>query len=193
MKKIAGILSLSLFVMSANAQTNTWQLDKAHSKISFTIDHMVITEVEGRFTDFDINFSSGENFENPNLNVDIKTASINTDNEQRDAHLKSADFFDATNNPDITFKATSFTKVADMQYKLKGNLTMHGITKPIELDVKYGGTIKDPRGNTKIGFKVSGTLNRYDYNLKYNSVLETGALMIGEEVTIQAFVEMKKM
>ncbi len=191
MKKLSTFLVGILFTASLWAQNN-WTIDAAHSKIGFTISHMVISEVEGRFNNYSATITAGENFENAKINVSIEINSINTNNEERDKHLKSPDFFDAEKYPKITFISTEFQKVDDENYILKGNLTMHGVTKPVELNVKFGGIVKDPWGNTRAGFKLSGTIDRYEFGLKYNSTLETGGLVIGQEVEIDAKVELKK-
>lgn len=192
MKKISALVLVSLFTMSAWAQSNEWVLDPAHSKIGFSVEHMVISEVDGRFTQFEMKVTEENNFEKANISVNIKTASVNTDNTQRDQHLASADFFDATKNPEIKFTSTSMEKVSGNKYLLKGNLQMNGVSKPLELDVKFGGIMKDPWGNTKAGFKITGVINRYDYNLKYNSTLEAGGLLIGQDVNLEMFIELSK-
>ncbi|WP_372770536.1 YceI family protein [Lutibacter sp.] len=191
MKKLSIVIALFSVVL-ANAQT-TWNFDPSHSSIRFAVDHMVISEVEGRFSTYEGSVvSTKSDFSDAKINISIDINSVDTDNEKRDAHLKSADFFETEKYPKMTFVSTSVEKNGDSKYNLNGNLTLHGVTKEITLVMTYGGTVKDPWGNTKAGLKVTGVINRTDFGLKYNSVLETGSLMIGEEVAITAKVELVK-
>ena len=195
MKKTFLILSsLILVFTSIYAQETKWAFDKAHSKIQFDVSHMVISEVSGQFKEYDgVVISTNEDFSDAKINFSIDVTSIDTDNEDRDKHLRSADFFDVAKYPKITFKSKSMKKIGENQYKLTGDLTMHGITKEVTLDVKYGGTVKDPYGNIKAGFKITGVINRTDFGLKYNSVMDNGGMLIGEEVTITCKVELIKL
>lgn len=194
MKKMTAIIAvLTLIVFSATAQKTKWTFDKVHSKIQFDIAHMVISEVTGQFHDYEGEvFSDEKDFSDAKIDFNINVNSIDTDDEKRDGHLKGADFFDAAKYPKITFKSTSMKKAGENRYKLTGDFTMHGVTKAITLDVKYGGTIKDPYGNTKAGFKITGIIDRTDFGLKYNSVMDSGGLMLGEEVIITCKVELVK-
>ncbi len=193
MKKTLVILTALFFSTGIWAQTTEWTFDHAHSSIEFSIDHMVISEVTGKFTEFDGKVTSTSNdFENAQIEFFIEAKSINTDNEDRDNHLRDADFFDVAKFPQIVFKSTSFTKIDDKNYLLSGELTMHGVTKAVTFDVKYGGTVIDPWGNTKAGFKLTGELNRKDYGLTWSKALETGGLVVGEEVTLTARVQLAK-
>lgn len=163
-----------------------WSLDKAHSEIEFKVKHMMITNVKGQFQDFDVTVDSDSNhLENAKIDLTIQTASINTKNEQRDEHLKSSDFFDVAANPTITFHATSSKKDGD-DIKLTGDLTIKGITKSVTFDVEFGGVAKDPWGNEKIGYTATGKINRQDFGLTWNAALETGGLMVSDEVKFQA-------
>lgn len=174
---------------SAFAQT-TWSIDKAHSKIGFNVTHMAVSEVEGNFKDFDGSLvTKAADFNGAEVNFTAKTASIDTDIERRDNHLKSADFFDAEKYPEISFKGNLVKKGG--KYKLKGDLTMHGVTKPVEFDVTYGGTINTGKGE-KAGFKISGKLNRQDYGLTWNNKVPTGELVVGDEVEIIGKIELDK-
>ncbi len=192
MKK-AIIMSLILGLgLTVQAQTK-WSFDKAHSKISFNVEHLVISEVTGQFGNFDGKVSSSsEDFAGSNIEFTIDVGSIDTDNERRDGHLKSDDFFNAEKYPKITFKGKSLEKVEGKMYKLKGDLTIRDVTKEVVLDVKYGGTVTDPRGNVKAGFKITGSVNRFDYNLKWNAAMESGGLVVGENVEIVGNIELKK-
>jgi polyisoprenoid-binding protein YceI len=194
MKKTILILSVVIFaVFSVNAQKTKWTFDKTHSNIQFDISHMVISEVTGQFHEYEGTvLADKEDFSDAKIDFSIDVKSIDTDDGERDGHLQSPDFFDTEKYPKITFKSKSMNKVADNQYKLTGDFTMLGVTKEITLDAKYGGTVTDPYGNIKAGFKVTGTIDRTDFGLKYNSVMDTGGLMIGEEVTITCRVELLK-
>ena len=193
MKNIAVILILVLAAFTVKAQSK-WQVDPYHSKVNFSVGHLVISEVDGTFKVFSGSISSTkEDFEGAKINFEIDATSINTDNEKRDGHLKSEDFFYVEKHPKITFESTSFKKVSKSKYKLKGNLTMRGVTKSVELDVKYGGTIaNDGYGNTKAGFIVSGTVNRIDYGVAWNAKTEHGGMTVGEEVEIKVKLEFAK-
>lgn len=168
-----------------------YAVDKAHTNVTFKIRHL-FTNVTGRFDDFagTIQFDPA-NFADSTVEGTIQTASINTNNEKRDAHLKNPDFFDVEKYPTITFKSTKITDVdkEKMTGKLHGNLTMHGVEKPIVLDVAYLGTGKDPWGNTRGGFLATTTLNRKDFGINWNQSLDSGGLLIGEEVGIEINVE----
>lgn len=191
MKKLSIIIAL-FSVALVQAQT-TWNFDPSHSSIRFAVDHMVISEVEGIFSKYEGSIvTTKEDFSDAKINFVVDVNSVNTDNEKRDEHLRGADFFETAKNPKMTFVSTSLVKTAPGKYNLKGKLTLHGITKEIDMKMTYGGTTKDPWGNTKAGLKVTGIINRTDFGLKYNSVLEAGSLMIGEEVTITAKVELAK-
>lgn len=156
-----------------------WNLDPAHSEITFKIRHMMISNVKGQFRDFSAEIvSEDEAFKNAKVNAVVKVDSIDTNNADRDAHLKNADFFNTEKNPEITFEATSLNGDAT------GNLTMNGVTKPVTLDVDFGGITKDLYGNTKAGFSFEGTVNRKDFGINFNAALETGGVMLGEDVKI---------
>ena len=191
MKKLSLVIALFSIVL-VNAQSS-WNFDASHSSIRFAVDHMVISEVEGKFTSFEGTVeSSNEDFSDAKINFKIDVNSVDTDNEKRDGHLKNEDFFDVEKHPEMTFVSTSLEKVKEGKYNLTGNLTLHGVTKEITLKMSYGGTVKDPWGNTRAGLKVTGSLNRTDFGLKYNSTLEAGGLMLGEEVELSCKMELIK-
>ncbi len=174
-------------------KSQSWIIDEVHSKIRFSARHMVITEVEGQFNKFDFKLKNEEDdLTTSDIELTIDTRSIDTRNKDRDNHLRSADFFDAENFPEIRFESASVKKLNNEKYKLSGNLTIKGITKPIELDVTYGGQIKDPWGNTRAGFNVKGSLNRFDYGLKWNNLLETGGAVVGKNINIICDIEVIK-
>ncbi len=190
MKKINTLFTLLLVAAgSAFAQT-TWTIDKAHSKISFNVQHMAVSEVEGNFKDFDGSVvSKAADFNGAEVTFTAKTASIDTDNEKRDGHLKSPDFFDAEKHPELSFKGNLVKDGG--KYKLKGNLTMHGVTKPAEFEVTYGGTINTGKGE-KAGFKIIGKLNRQEYGLTWSNKVPTGELVVGDTVDIIGKIKVDK-
>ncbi len=191
---IRSIIVLMMFIsLAANAQTQEWKLDPSHSSINFTIDHLVISEITGKFDTFTMDVKTEKvDFSDATWTVQIEAGSINTDNAKRDEHLKGSDFFNVTKNPTIKFVSTKFEKQKSGQFKLYGDLTMNGVTKPIVLDAKLNGVIKDPWGGTRAGLKISGKLDRYEYGLKYNSALDNGGLAIGQEVRLIGNVELTK-
>src|SRR3990170_2698956 len=189
MKKINTLFALMLLTGTAFAQT-TWTIDKAHSKVGFNIAHMGVSEVEGKFNEFEGTVvAKSDDFNGAVIEFSSKTASIDTDNEKRDGHLKSPDFFEAEKYPETKFKGTLVKDGG--KYKLKGDLTLHGVTKPVELDVTYGGTVDTGKGK-KAGFKLSGKINRQDYGLTWSNKVPTGELVVGDEVEIVAKIELDK-
>jgi polyisoprenoid-binding protein YceI len=174
-------------------QTTNWALDPTHSEILFKVKHLMITNVKGEFRKFNASLTSdGNSFSNASVNVTIDAASVFTNEENRDNHLKSADFFDVENHKEITFKGTSMEKLDDDTFSLKGMLTIKGVSKEITLEVEFGGVNKDPWGNEKAGFAVSGKFNRKDFGLNWNAALETGGVLVSEEVKINAEVQFVK-
>ncbi len=171
----------------------TWALDPTHSEAQFKVKHLVISTVTGTFKSFDGSFESeNEDFEGAAISFSLDTNSIDTNQEQRDGHLKSGDFFDVENFPKITFKSTSFTKKKGDDYKLVGDLTIKDVTKSVELEVELGGIAVDPYGNTKAGFEVSGKINRKDFGLTWSAITEAGAVVVGEDIKLQFNVQFIK-
>ncbi len=167
-----------------------WVLDPSHSEIQFKIRHLMITNVTGSFGKFNADVeTSGENFESAKISFTAEVDSITTNNEQRDGHLKSADFFETSKYPALTFISTTFEKVSGEEYTLTGDMTFHGITKNIKLHVEHGGIIKDPWGNTRTGFTIEGKISRKDFGLLWNAATETGGLVVSDEVKLHASVE----
>ena len=165
------------------APTN-WSVDPMHSSIKFTVPHMSISEVEGRFGTFaGAIVAPKADFENAQVNFNVDVSSVNTDNDMRDKHLKSDDFFNAEKYPKMTFVSTSMKKVKGNSYILEGNLTIRDVTKKVKFAVTYGGTITDPYGNIKAGFKATSKISRAAFNLKWNTMKE-GVAMVGDDVTI---------
>ncbi len=170
-----------------------WTIDPTHSEVLFKVKHLVISNVTGSFNVFEgAAETSLDDFSDAKITFSANVDSIDTNQAQRDAHLKSADFFDVANFPKLEFTSTSFSKKGDREYILKGDLTLHGVTKPVELAVEYGGTAKDPYGQTKAGFEVTGKLNRSEYGLTWNAATETGGLVVSDEVKLLATVQVIK-
>lgn len=188
------IVTLFAFItMTAFAQTQEWKFDPAHSFIQFSIDHLTIAEVSGKFADYQMNVKADKaDFSDAKVEVLIQTASIDTGVPQRDEHLKSPDFFNIEKNPTIKFVGKKFDKQKNGSYRVSGSLTINGITKDIVLDGKLSGPLKDPWGSQRVGLVLSGKIDRYDFGMKYNSVLETGGFVIGKEVRLKASVELTK-
>ena len=165
-----------------------WSIDKAHTNIRFTVTHMVVSEVDGKFNDFEGTVTGGDDkFVGADVDFTAKAASVDTDNERRDNHLKSDDFFNAEQYPDIKFKG-KITKEGE-KYFLVGDFTMRDVTKPIKFDVKYNGKV-DAGRNWKAGFKVTGVINRFDYGLKWASTMEAGGLVVAEDVQVTCNIEL---
>jgi len=165
--------------------TTKWVIDPTHSEIGFKVKHMMFTNVSGKFEKFDATIEAeGDDFENAKIEFSGAIDSVSTGNADRDGHLLSADFFDAAQYPTITFKATSFKKIDEGDYELTGDLSLHGQTKSVKLAAEYSGQMKDPWGNTKAGFALTGKINRKDWGLNWNSALETGGVLVSEEVRL---------
>jgi len=189
MKKATVLLFSLLFSIVSIAQGD-WKIDKNHSSIGFTTTHMLVSEVDGSFGEFEgMIKGGGEDFVNSEVTFTAQVSSITTANERRDNHLKSADFFEAEKYPEVKF-AGKIVKEGD-KYFLVGDFTMKAVTKPIKFDVKYNGKIDGRRGQVA-GFKVQGTINRFDYGLEWNAALEAGGLVVGEEVEITCKLELNE-
>lgn len=176
---------------TAETTVTKWAVDTMHSEVQFKVKHLVISTVTGSFKNFNGSVTtSGEDFEDAQISFTMDVTSIDTNQPQRDEHLRSAEFFDAATHPEINFRSTSFKKVNDSNYKLLGNLTMKGISKQVELDAEFGGKAKDHYGNTKYGFEVSGKINRKEFGLLNSPLTETGGLVLGEEIKLNANIEL---
>ena len=179
------IFALAFLTSLAVAAQSTWKSDGAHSKVSFGISHLMISTVEGHFSDFDITAKATDTFDDAEFMVDIKTTSIDTDNDRRDDHLRSADFFDAEKYPSITFQSTSFEKTGDKTFKLTGDLSMHGVTKPVTLEGTVNGIITDQRSQKlKAGLKLTGTVDRLEFGVGSDTPT------LGDEVELTIHLEM---
>jgi len=174
--------------------TKNWVIDPTHSEIQFKIKHLMITNVTGSFNLFEATVETeDEDFSKAKISFTADIDSISTGNEQRDGHLKSADFFDAPNFPKLSFVASKYENVDnDGSYELHGDLTIKDVTKPIKLSVEFGGVVKDPYGNTKAGFSINGKINRKDFGLTWNAALETGGVLVSDEVKIIAELQLVK-
>lgn len=189
MKKFNSLFALVLLSGAAFAQT-TWTIDKNHSKVGFSVAHMGVSEVEGKFNEFDGTIvSKSDDFNGAQVQFTSKTTSIDTDNERRDNHLRSPDFFDAEKFPETKFTGTLVKEGG--KYKLKGDFTLHGVTKQVEFDVTYGGTVDHGKG-VKAGFKLTGKINRQDYGLTWANKVPTGELVVGDDVELVVKVELDK-
>jgi polyisoprenoid-binding protein YceI len=189
MKK-ATIIAALLIASAATTFAQTWSIDKAHSRLGFNVTHMNISETSGSFKITDAKITSSKpDFSDAVVELTADVKSIDTDNEQRDKHLQGADFFDAEKFPTLTFKSTSFKKVSDKKYKVNGNLTLHGVTKPVVLDVVFNGTVENPMSKkTMAGFNISGIVKRTDFGIAAGMP----AAMLGDGVTLQASTEFAK-
>lgn len=167
-----------------------WALDAGHSSVDFSVKHMMIANVKGTFKDFDATIEADPaDLTTANIEFSVETASVDTRNNDRDAHLRSGDFFDVENHPKMAFKSTSITKKDDGEYDVTGDLTIKGTTKPQTFSVTFEGSGKDPWGNEKAGFSVEGSINRSDYGLTWNAALETGGVLVGDKVKISLDVQ----
>ena len=173
--------------------TTKWIIDPTHSEIHFKIRHLMVSYVSGSFRQFNAEVETeGDDISTAKIKFTADINSISTNNDQRDEHLRASDFFDAENHPQLVFESSKLEKADDENYKLHGTLTMRGISKKIKLNVEYGGITQDPWGNTRTGFSVSGKINRKDFGISFGMVSETGGLLLGDDVTINANAEFVK-
>ena len=173
--------------------TTKWAVDPMHSEVQFKVKHLVISTVTGTFRNFEGGATTEhDDFDNAEIHFSLDVDSVDTNQEMRDAHLKAPDFFDAATYPKIIFKSTSFKKIDDDEYTMTGDLTMKGVTKPVTLKAEYGGTAKDNYGNQKLGFEVTGKINRKEFGLTYNALTETGGLALGEDIKLIANIQLSK-
>lgn len=173
--------------------TTKWVIDPTHSEIGFKVKHMMFTNVSGKFDTYEASVTTEDDtFTNANIEFSADINSIDTRNADRDGHLKSADFFDAENYPELTFKASSLSKLEDGNYEIAGDLTIKGVTKFVKLPAEFSGLMTDPWGNTKAGLNIYGKINRKDWGLNWNSALETGGVLVGEEVKLEIELQLLK-
>jgi len=166
-----------------------WTIDPTHSEIGFKVKHMMFTNVKGFFNDYTADITFNDDLKEADLQFEAKINSIFTNNADRDNHLKSADFFDADQFPSLKFKSTQISGNGD-DYEIKGDLTIKGITRPVTLKGEFSGLMSDPWGNTKVGLNLAGKINRKDFGLTYNAALETGGVLVGEDVQLNAEVQL---
>jgi polyisoprenoid-binding protein YceI len=173
--------------------TTKWVLDPTHSEVSFKVKHMMISNVTGHINKFNVEVETdNEDFSKAKIHFTGDVRSIDTNNDQRDVHLKSGDFFDVEKYPQVTFDATNYEKTGNGDYTLNGNLTIRDVTKPITLKVEFGGVVTDPYGNIKAGFTVEGKVNRKDFGLTWNAVTEAGGVVVGDELKVHAEIQLVK-
>lgn len=179
--------------METTTQTK-WKVDPTHSEVEFKAKHLMITTVKGHFTEYDLEVETeGDDFEKAsNIVFTANVNSLTTNNEDRDNHLKSDDFFDAENHQDLKFVGKDINKIRDDKYELTGDLTIRGTTKTITVDVEHGGTVVDPYGNNKAGFIVDGKINRKEFGLKWNAVTEAGNVVVSDEIKFHCEIQLVK-
>ena len=189
---IVSALAGIAFVVPSLSQAATWKSDPTHASVQFAVSHLMVSTVRGTFDTFDVTATIDENdVSRSSVEATIEVASVNTRNEKRDDHLKGADFFDVATHPTLTFKSKAVEKVQDNAYKVTGDLTLMGVTQEVVLEVTGSPkAMKDPWGNSRVGGTATTTINRTDYGLKYNSVLDSGGVAIGEEVEITIDIEL---
>lgn len=193
MKSAIAILFSLVFSFSALTGQIVWKSDKSHSGVNFSVSHMVVAEVTGGFKDFDATLTvTQDDFSDMTIEANIKAASIDTKNENRDNHLRAGDFFDAEKFPDITFKSTKVETDGEGNFKITGDLTIRDVTKSVMLDTRLKGTVTDNRGNLKAGFKATTTIDRFDYGILWNKTLDSGGLIVGKNVDITLLFEFNK-
>jgi len=182
-----------LFIYASTAgfaQTVSWAVDRTHSSVKFTVTHMMVSEVEGSFKVYNGSLqSTGTDFNNATATFSIDVKSVNTDDDQRDGHLKGDDFFNAEKYPTMNFKNTTFKKTGTNTYSVTGDLTIRDVTKKVTFTVVNPGVVKDPYGNTRAGFKATGAISRSAFNLKWNKMLEAGGAVVGDEVSMRLNLE----
>lgn len=194
MKKSARLFFLIVAgVADAFAQSGEWAADKVHSNVMFTVKHLVISEITGSFKEFEITVTTADSgFSDATIDARVKVGSIFTDNDRRDGHLKTDEFFNAEKFPEMRFKSKSFKKVAENKYTITGDFTLRDVTKTVTFNAIHLGTISSPQMGTRSGWKASASINRFDYGLKWNKIIETGGLVVGENVDILLNLELVK-
>lgn len=190
MKKVLALLTVFIIGGAGRAAAATYVLDKAHCNIGFSVKHMVISNVKGKFDDFEGTFDFDEAKKSVNsAQAAIKTASINTGDQKRDDHLRSPEFFDAEKFPEITFTLKNSRSLGGGKMRVTGDLTIHGVTKAVTLTGEFLGTANDPWGNKRAGFTAEGEVVRADYGMVWNKLLDGGGLVVGDKVKLQLELE----
>ena len=196
MRKTLSLALLMFVALVLSGQAATWNVDKAHSSIGFKVSHMVISKVNGNFKQFDGTIEAPMmdekklDLENSAVSMTVDVASIDTDNEDRDKHLRSEDFFDVVQYPSMTFVSKEVIPQEGNKFKLVGDLTIKDVTKEVTFDGTFNGVVTDPWGNTKAGFSAETTINRQDFNVEWNKTLDAGGLVVGDDVEIMIEMEL---
>ncbi len=185
--------AIMILTLGLTAQAATWNFDNSHSTIGFSVRHMVISKTTGIFADYSgaVDFD-GANLENASVDITIKMASIDTESEDRDNHLKSPDFLDAEKFPEMTFKSSKIVAGKNNKFEIMGKLTIKGVSKDVTLDAEFNGVIDDPWGNTRAGFTAETTIDRQDFNVAFDNKLKDGSLVVGDEIEISLEIELVK-
>ncbi|MEZ5357421.1 MAG: YceI family protein [Candidatus Zixiibacteriota bacterium] len=193
MLKRSILTALVVLTLGLTAHADTWHFDKAHSSVGFAVRHMVVSKTTGKFDDFEgaVEFD-GKNIEAGSVNIAIKMASIDTDNTDRDKHLKSGDFFDIEKYPEMTFKSKKITKGSGNTFTMVGTLTIKDVSRDVTLEGEFNGVIDDPWGNTRAGFTAKTKINRQDFNVAFDNKLQDGSLVVGNDVEITLEIELIK-
>jgi polyisoprenoid-binding protein YceI len=179
-------------MMTTTLEKTKWALDLSHSEVGFKVKHLMITNVSGVFEKFNVEVdASDDTFSDAHIKFTAEVSSITTYSEQRDVHLKGADFFDTEKFPEMIIEAKGLEGIGENR-KLNANLTLHGVTKPVVLNVDFGGVAKDPWGNTKAGFSINGKINRKDFGLNWNAPTEAGGVLVSDEVRLHAEIQLLK-
>ena len=179
--------------MTTTATKTVWTIDQAHSEIGFKVKHMMFTNVSGKFNAFEARIENeDDNFETSKISFSAEVNSVDSGNEDRDNHLRSFDFFDVENFPKLKFESTNIQKLSNDEFKITGDLTIKDVTKSIVLDADFGGLMKDPWGNTKVGLSLKGKINRKDFGLTWNAALETGGVLVGEDIKLVSEIQFLK-
>jgi polyisoprenoid-binding protein YceI len=187
------LAALALTLVAGTSSADTYTVDRAHSEVMFSVRHMGVSKVTGRFNEFSGTVTGDPaKAEASSVEFTIKATSIDTSDPGRDKHLRSADFFDVEKFPDVTFKSSKITAKGQNQYDVTGTLTIHGVAKEVTLPVTLSGPIKDPRGNEKVGFEATTKLNRKDYGINWSRALDTGGLVVSDEVQVSINLEAAK-
>lgn len=194
MKKVLTLLFVVASFIAPFAQSSTWNVDPSHSKVGFSVEHLVISEVDGNFKAYEGQMTTSKaDLTDASISFSVDVSSVDTDNERRDGHLQAEEFFYAEKHPKMTFKSTSFEKLSAKKYKLTGDLTLRGVTKSVVFDVTYGGHMADDGyGNEKMGFKATSAINRIEYGVAWNAETKQGGWTVGEEVDITLKLEVVK-
>lgn len=191
---VAVLVAFGIFTSNASAQSTKWKEDAAHSTIGFSVKHLLISTVKGQFNNYSVSVLSDKpDFSDAKVTVKIKSETVNTDNKQRDEHLRSGDFFESAKFPEIIFISKKIEKTGKNTFKITGDFTMKGVTKTLTLTGEVGGILaKDPWGHTKAGITLSGEVNRFDYGLNWNKAIEAGGLVVSETVKLNIELELGK-